>query len=70
MLESIEEVGYERGYERGFEEGKRAARIRVWEKITINLLRSGLLTKEQIAQVIDLDIVRINELEETLKSDG
>lgn len=66
MLESIEEVGYERGFEEGG--------IRSWflalEKTAANLLRLGGLTKEQIAEATGLDIARVNELEENLKSDG
>ncbi|OQY59243.1 MAG: hypothetical protein B6245_07770 [Desulfobacteraceae bacterium 4572_88] len=64
MLESIEELGMERGMEKG--------EIRALEKVTKNLLRSGKLTKKEIAQVTDLDIAEMNEAdketEETVKN--
>ncbi len=56
MLQSIEEVGFEKG------------KILALEKITKNLLLSGLLTNKQIAEVTGLSLKRINELAKALKN--
>ena len=58
MLQSVEEVYEEILMDRGMEKGK--------EETAVNLLRSGWLTKEQIAETTELSIQRINELEKNL----
>ena len=57
MLESIEDVGYERGWEEGREELRESR-----EKTVRNILGSGWLTREQIAQIMEMDIARVDEL--------
>ncbi|OQY56292.1 MAG: hypothetical protein B6245_18605 [Desulfobacteraceae bacterium 4572_88] len=72
MLESIEDVGYERGWEEGREE-LRESREKLREegreelresreKTVRNILGSGWLTREQIAQIMEMDIARVDEL--------
>ncbi len=60
MLESIEEVGIEEGIEIGIEQGV--------EGTAKNLLKSGLLTNRQIADVTGLKLKRVNELAKALKT--
>jgi hypothetical protein len=54
MLQSIEEVGMEKGM----------------EKAAINLLRSQLLSKEQISEITGLDLEKLKELEKNCGSDS
>jgi predicted transposase YdaD len=54
MLQSIEEVGMEKGM----------------EKAAINLLRSQLLSKEQISEITGLDFEKLKELEKNCGSDS
>ena len=63
MLQSIEEVGFEKGVEIGVEKGVEKG----VESTAKNLLKSGLLTNRQIADVTRLKLKRINELAKTLK---
>ncbi len=60
MLESIEEVGIEEGIEIGIEQGV--------EGTAKNLLKSGLLTNRQIADVTGLKLKRVSELAKALKT--
>ncbi|WP_207681877.1 hypothetical protein [Desulfonema magnum] len=54
MLQSIEEVGYERGLEQGL---KTTAK---------NLLKTGKLTKQEIAEVTGLKLSEVRELAKVL----
>ncbi len=64
MLQSVEEVGYERGLEQGLEQGLQALK-----KTAKNLLMSGKLTKQEIAGVTGLTLSQVRELAEALKSE-
>ncbi|MDM8523763.1 hypothetical protein QUF80_10365 [Desulfococcaceae bacterium HSG8] len=57
MLQSVKEVGIEEGIEKGI------------EKTAKNLLSAGWLTTQQIAEATGLDILRIDKLAESLKSE-
>ncbi|MDM8526157.1 hypothetical protein QUF80_22505 [Desulfococcaceae bacterium HSG8] len=60
MLQSVEEVGIEKGIEKG--------RNQALEETAKNLLKADWLAKQQIAEATGLDIHRIDELAEFLKS--
>ena len=53
------EEGREEGIEKGIEKGKEEAKVDVARE----LLKEGLLNKEQIARVTKLPLIRIDELE-------
>ena len=61
MLQSVKEVGIEEGIEIGVEKGV--------EGTAKNLLKSGLLTNRQIADVTGLKLKRVNELAKALKTE-
>ena len=61
MLESVEEVGYERGLEEA-QRMLQSAEEKIREENAMKMLSSGILTEEQIAQFTGLDISRIREL--------
>jgi len=72
MLESIEDVGYERGWEEAREELQeklREGQAKVLENTAKKLLKSGWLTHDQIVEITGLDIGRIGEFAEALKSE-
>lgn len=63
MLQSIEEVGYERGWEGGREEGQEET----IEKMAKTLLNKGWLSKEKIMELTGLNLKKINALEKETK---
>ena len=60
MLQSVEEVGYERGREEGREESR--------EETVKDLLKSGWLTYEQIAQIMKTDVGMVSKLAQAQES--
>jgi hypothetical protein len=65
MLQSIEEVGFEKGIDQGFQLGKHQSS----EVIAKNLLQSGKLSNEEIVIVTGMSLKKISELAIGLKSD-
>jgi len=65
MLQSIEEVGIEKGMDIGMDIGRKEA----MEETAVQLLRSGWLKKEQIAEITKLDKAKLDELEKGLKKE-
>ena len=63
MLQSVEEWGMEKGMEKGLKKGREEN----MEKTAVNLLKMGVLTKEQIAEATGLPLERIEILEKTLR---
>ena len=61
MLQSIEEVGFEKGFQLG--------KNQTSEVIAQNLLHYGKLTNEDIAILTGLSLKKIDELAITFKSD-
>ncbi len=59
LIEEGREEGIEEGIEKGIEKGKEEAKVDVARE----LLKEGLLNKEQIARVTKLPLIRIDELE-------
>jgi len=62
MLQSIEEVGMEKGMEKGMDIGV--------ENTVMKLLRAQVLTKEQIADIIGLNMEKIETLEKKLNAES
>ncbi len=62
MLESVEDVGYERGWEEGWEGGRQEGHQEGREDAVRELMKSGWLTPEQIAQIMGMDAGRVREL--------
>ena len=67
MLQSIEEVGMERGMERGMEIGLEKGRVQTLEEVTKNMLKSGKLTRKEIARFTGMKLTEINKLAKTMK---
>jgi len=69
MLQSIEEVGFEKGIEKGIEKGFQLGKNQTSEVIAQKLLQYGKLTNEDIAILTGLSLKKIDALAITLKSD-
>ncbi|MDM8517900.1 hypothetical protein QUF76_17020, partial [Desulfobacterales bacterium HSG16] len=71
MLQSVEEVGFERGWEEGQEYGWEKAWEKAWEKSRVefakNLIRNSSMSKKEIAMNTGLDLKKINELAKEIK---
>lgn len=65
MLQSIKDVGVEEGLAQGLEQGFEKAQ----GDIAIKMLRSGKLTRKEIAEFTGLKLSEVNELAKTLVSE-
>jgi len=61
-LEQGLEKGLEQGLEQGLEKGLEKGRQEKAEQTALNLLKIGVLTKEQIAEVTGLSLDRVESL--------